>query len=85
MRRASTDVFRADLVPDRSIALPPGERRLQGQRGHAGNSSPPLTAATTLLRYRAYIDPPGYVPNWLARSTFRRELPQMLTGSAPTL
>lgn len=32
----------------------------------------------TLLRYRAYIDPPGYVPNWLARSTFKRELPQML-------
>ena len=25
-----------------------------------------------------YIDPPGYVPNWLARSTFKRELPQML-------
>ena len=33
----------------------------------------------TLLRYRATIDPPGYVPNWLARSTFKRELPQMLT------
>jgi hypothetical protein len=32
-----------------------------------------------LLLYRAYIDPPGYVPNWLARSTFKRELPQMLT------
>ena len=32
----------------------------------------------TLLRYRVYIDPPGYVPNWLARSTFKRELPQML-------
>ena len=36
------------------------------------------TGATTLLLYRAYIDPPGFVPNWLARSTFRRELPQML-------
>jgi hypothetical protein len=34
--------------------------------------------ARTLLRYRAYIDPPGYVPTWLARSTFRRELPLML-------
>ena len=28
---------------------------------------------------RAYVDPPGFVPNWMARSTFRRELPQMLT------
>jgi hypothetical protein len=32
------------------------------------------------VRYRVAIDPPGYVPNWLARSTFRRELPQMLIG-----
>ena len=26
------------------------------------------------------MDPPGYVPNWLARSTFKRELPQMLAN-----
>ena len=32
----------------------------------------------TLLRYRVYIDPPGFVPTWLARSTFKRELPRML-------
>ncbi len=45
----------------------------------SGSSSPPTDGATTLLLYRAYIDPPGFVPNWLARSTFKRELPQMLT------
>jgi hypothetical protein len=39
---------------------------------------PDDTGTRTLLRYRAYIDPPGFVPNWLARSTFKRELPQML-------
>ncbi len=39
---------------------------------------PDATGKRTLLRYRAYIDPPGFVPNWLARSTFKRELPQML-------
>jgi hypothetical protein len=39
---------------------------------------PDATGERTLLRYRAYIDPPGFVPNWLARSTFKRELPQML-------
>jgi hypothetical protein len=39
---------------------------------------PDSTGKRTLLRYRAYIDPPGFVPNWLARSTFKRELPQML-------
>lgn len=39
---------------------------------------PDATGKGTLLRYRAYIDPPGFVPNWLARSTFKRELPQML-------
>ena len=44
----------------------------------SGNSSRPRPADRTLLRYRVYMDPPGYVPNWLARSTFKRELPQML-------
>jgi hypothetical protein len=39
---------------------------------------PDESGTRTLLRYRAYIDPPGFVPNWLARSTFKRELPQML-------
>ena len=33
----------------------------------------------TVLLYRATIDPPGYMPSWLVRSTFRREMPQMLT------
>jgi hypothetical protein len=32
------------------------------------------------LRYRVQIDPPGYVPNRVARSTFKRELPAMLAG-----
>jgi hypothetical protein len=41
---------------------------------------PDATGERTLLRYRVQIDPPGYVPNWLARSTFRRELPRMLAG-----
>ena len=57
----------------------PGQRRLQGQRGHLGVRAGRRSARRTLLRYRVYIDPPGYVPNWLARSTFKRELPQMLT------
>jgi ribosome-associated toxin RatA of RatAB toxin-antitoxin module len=34
----------------------------------------------TLLRYRAFIDPPAFIPNWLARSTFKREMPQLLTN-----
>jgi hypothetical protein len=40
---------------------------------------PAADGATTLLLYHAYIDPPGFVPSWLARSSFRRDLPLMLT------
>jgi ribosome-associated toxin RatA of RatAB toxin-antitoxin module len=70
--------FRADFVKDQSITFRQvtgdfktnyGLWEFEGVDGGAG----------TLLRYRATIDPPGYVPNWLARSTFKRELPQMLT------
>ena len=78
------DVFRADLVADRSITF----RQVSGDfKANEGiwELEPAATATRTLLRYRAYIDPPGFVPTWLARSTFRRELPQMLTGPAATL
>jgi hypothetical protein len=80
-------VFRADFVPDRSITF----RQVTGDfkanegiwefepAGPAAGAEPGESAERTLLRYRAYIDPPGYVPNWLARSTFKREMPQMLT------
>jgi ribosome-associated toxin RatA of RatAB toxin-antitoxin module len=73
-------VFRADLVADHSIAFRQVKGDFKANEGvwefepQAGN------AGHTLVRYRVLIDPPGYVPNWLARSTFRRELPQMLTG-----
>ena len=70
-------VFRADFVADQSIAF----RQVSGDfKANEGvwEFEPAEDGARTLLRYRVYIDPPGYVPNWLARSTFKRELPQML-------
>jgi ribosome-associated toxin RatA of RatAB toxin-antitoxin module len=70
--------FRADFVKDRSITF----RQVAGdfkQNYGLWEFEPIDGGAGTLLRYRATIDPPGYVPNWLARSTFKRELPQMLT------
>ncbi|MEJ0085855.1 MAG: SRPBCC family protein [Pseudomonadota bacterium] len=71
-------VFRADLVPDRSIEF----RQVHGDfKANEGvwQFEPDETGQRTLLRYRAYIDPPAFIPNWLARSTFKREMPQMLT------
>jgi len=70
-------VFRADLVTDQSISF----RQVSGDfKANEGRwELEPAEVDRTLLRYRVYIDPPGYVPNWLARSTFKRELPQMLT------
>jgi hypothetical protein len=71
-------VFRADLVADRSIDF----RQVAGDfKANEGRweMQPVDDGSHTLLLYRAYIDPPGYMPNWLVRSTFRREMPQMLT------
>lgn len=73
-------VFRADVVTDRRIAF----RQVQGdfKANHGVWEFEPRDGdpQRTLVRYRVEIDPPGYIPNWLARSTFRRELPRMLTG-----
>ncbi len=71
--------FRADIVTDQRIAF----RQVSGDF-KANHGIWEFEAADsgnrTLLRYRVYIDPPGFVPNWLARSTFKRELPQMLAN-----
>jgi uncharacterized membrane protein len=70
--------FRAELTADRRIAF----RQVAGDfKANEGSWElvPTPDGATTLLLYQALIDPPGFVPNWLARSTFKRELPQMLT------
>jgi ribosome-associated toxin RatA of RatAB toxin-antitoxin module len=69
--------FRADFVKDQSITF----RQVTGdfkQNYGVWEFESIDEGAGTLLRYRATIDPPGYVPNWLARSTFKRESPQML-------
>ncbi len=71
-------VLRADIVPDQSITF----RQVSGDfKANHGKweLEPADSGSRTLLRYRVYLDPPGYVPTWLARSTFKRELPQMLT------
>jgi hypothetical protein len=72
-------VFRADLVRDFSITF----RQVSGdfKANHGLWEFEPVDGGVrTLLRYRVYMDPPGFIPNWLARSTFKRELPQMLAG-----
>jgi ribosome-associated toxin RatA of RatAB toxin-antitoxin module len=70
-------VFRADLTADRSIAFKQVSGDFKANEG-IWELEPDTTGKHTLLRYRAYIDPPGFIPNWLARSTFKREMPQML-------
>jgi len=70
-------VFRANLVADRSITFKQVSGDFKANEG-IWELEPYETGQRTLLRYRAYIDPPGFIPNWLARSTFKREMPQML-------
>jgi hypothetical protein len=70
-------VIRADLVADHSVTF----RQVSGDfKVNQGVWELVPDGERTLLRYRVQIDPPGYVPNWLARSTFRKELPRMLKG-----
>ncbi|HEU5137179.1 MAG TPA: SRPBCC family protein [Steroidobacteraceae bacterium] len=72
-------VSRAEFVTDRSISF----RQVSGDfKANEGiwEFEPAANGERTLLRYRVYIDPPGFVPNWLARSTFKRELPEMLVA-----
>jgi uncharacterized membrane protein len=71
-------VFRADLVAARSIEFRQVSGDFKANQGR-WELQPAEDGSTTLLLYQAYIDPPGFVPNWLARSTFRREMPQMLS------
>ena len=70
-------VFRADLVADRRIDFRQVAGDFKANQG-SWEIEPAADGSHTLLLYRAYIDPPGYMPNWLVRSTFRREMPQML-------
>lgn len=69
--------FRADVVADTSITFHQVSGDFKANQG-IWEFEPADDGSRTLLRYRVYIDPPGYVPNWLARSTFKRELPKML-------
>jgi ribosome-associated toxin RatA of RatAB toxin-antitoxin module len=71
-------VFRAEFVPDQTITFRQVTGDFKANQGLWELESLE-GGARTLLRYRAYIDPPAFVPNWLARSTFKREMPQMLT------
>ena len=71
-------VFRADLVADRSITFHQVSGDFKAYQG-TWELQPAEDGSHTLLLYRAYIDPPAFIPNWLARSSFRREMPQMLT------
>ncbi len=71
-------VFRADLVADRSIDFHQVSGDFKVNEGR-WELQPSEDGSHTVLQYRATIDPPGYMPSWLVRSTFRREMPQMLT------
>jgi ribosome-associated toxin RatA of RatAB toxin-antitoxin module len=71
-------IFRADLTTNRRIDFHQVSGDFKANQG-MWEFEPSADGASTLLRYRAYIDPPGFVPNWVARSAFKRDMPHMLT------
>lgn len=70
-------VFRADFVPEHTINFRQVSGDFKTNQG-VWEFEALEGGSRTLVRYRATIDPPTFVPNWLARSTFKREMPQML-------
>jgi uncharacterized membrane protein len=71
-------VFRADLVANRVIDFHQVSGDFKANEGR-WELEPADDGSHTVLLYRAYLDPPGYIPNWVLRSRFKREMPQMLT------
>jgi len=72
-------IFRTDLERPHRITFHQVSGDFKANEG-VWEFEPTDDGASTLVRYQAFVDPPGFVPNWLARSTFRRELPEMLSG-----
>jgi ribosome-associated toxin RatA of RatAB toxin-antitoxin module len=69
--------FRADFLRDQSIAFRQISGDFKKNEGSWEFEAGP-DGKSTLLKYQAAIDPPAFIPNWLARTTYKRELPQML-------
>ena len=70
-------VFRADFIRNRSIRFQQVSGDFRANKG-LWELEPADDNAHTLLRYRVFIDPPRYTPNWIARSMLKHELPKML-------
>ena len=70
--------FRSEVTTDRKLTFQQVSGDFKANEG-AWEFEPLDDGTHTLVLYHAYLEPPGFVPNWMARSTFRRELPQMLT------
>ena len=69
--------FRAEFVPEKSITFRQVSGDFKKNEG-AWEFEGGADGVSTLVKYQAAIDPPAFIPNWLARTTYKRELPQML-------
>ncbi|MBC8024699.1 MAG: SRPBCC family protein [Steroidobacteraceae bacterium] len=69
--------FRAEFLPEKSITFRQVSGDFKKNEG-AWEFEAQANGVSTLVKYQAAIDPPAFIPNWLARTTYKRELPQML-------
>jgi uncharacterized membrane protein len=69
--------FRAEFVPEKRITFRQVSGDFKKNEG-AWEFEAGADGVSTLVKYQAAIDPPAFIPNWLARTTYKRELPQML-------
>ncbi len=69
--------FRAEFVPEKRITFRQVSGDFKKNEGVWEFEAAP-NGVSTIVKYQAAIDPPAFIPNWLARTTYKRELPQML-------
>jgi ribosome-associated toxin RatA of RatAB toxin-antitoxin module len=72
-------VFRAQYQPIRKIDFTRIDGDLRDMQG-SWRLIPVGDGGRTLVRYRVYLDPGFWVPQWLVRNSLKKDLPQVLTA-----
>jgi ribosome-associated toxin RatA of RatAB toxin-antitoxin module len=72
-------VFRARYQQNRQINFARIEGDLRDMRG-SWRLTPLPNSGQTLVRYRVFLDPGFWVPQWIVRNSLKRDLPAVLTA-----
>jgi hypothetical protein len=72
-------IFRADYQPNRKIDFVSLQGDLREMKG-TWRLTPVDRESQTIVRYRVFLDPGFFVPQWLVRQSLKTDLPDVLTS-----